>query len=428
MKEILERNGLELKKVIIIIIIIISLSVAINIAFGDNGFIKKAELEQNLTINSVTSEEDMLENDSGVTKEWDTSKVTPVESEDGVTVPIPEGYIASEATGEKSVSTGFVIYEGTETVDDDNVEIAKTERNQFVWVPVDDIDDIAWEANGDRTDSNGRTNYQGKLYDFSSDGATEMSSYGQGITSYREPAIVTGNSSETGSSYDGSYGNYSTILGLNSSSEFLTQLQEEFNEMIESIETYGGFYIGRYETGKLQENDDAEPVVVQGESEISNVNWYYMYQNSKLVAEEGGSVVTTMLWGCLWDRTLIWLTETNAANKANGKSYAEIVNSSDWGNYSSSSVQATGSSEAWKANNIYDLAGNVLEWTIEACTTFSRVYRGGGYLVSGSVLPVSDRSIYDPSDSSIYLRVTSSTLYRTMSSDKDSKDILIITR
>ena len=169
----------------------------------------------------------------------DTSKVTPVESADGVTVPVPIGYTASEATGENSVNDGFVIYEGTEVVNDGNVTTAKTTRNQFVWIPVDDISQIANQTSG--TDENGRQNYQGKLYDFSTTGATEMSNYGQGTTTYREPDVVP---TDDGNAY-------LTILGLSSSSEFKTQLQEEFNEMIESVDTYGGFYIGRYETGNL---------------------------------------------------------------------------------------------------------------------------------------------------------------------------------
>ena len=130
---------------------------------------------------------------------WNGEKVTPVESADGVTVPVPIGYTASEATGENSVNDGFVIYEGIEVVNDGNVTTAKTKRNQFVWIPVSDISQIANQTSG--TDGNGRQNYQGKLYDFSTTGATEMSNYGQGTTSYREPDIVTGSN---GTSYDGS--------------------------------------------------------------------------------------------------------------------------------------------------------------------------------------------------------------------------------
>ena len=54
-------------------------------------------------------------------------------------VPIPKGFVASQVTGENVKSNGFVIYEGTEPVNDSNVQVARTTRNQFVWVPVDDL-------------------------------------------------------------------------------------------------------------------------------------------------------------------------------------------------------------------------------------------------------------------------------------------------
>ena len=91
-----------------------------------------------------------------------------------------------------------------------------------------------------------------------------------------------------------------------------------------------------------------------------------------------------MIWGSLWDRTLIWLAETNATSGGvNGKSYSQLCDSSSWGNYwiddgssTTGTQRPTGSNEAWKANNIYDLAGNVLELTIEATRNDERIDRG----------------------------------------------------
>ena len=397
------QKGVTLVALVITIIVIIILStVTIDLAFGNNGLIKRAQLAKDMAANSTTAEQEemnrvmeeftnIMEEDNEITVpdelEWDTSKVTPVESADGVTVPVPIGYTASGATGENSVNDGFVIYEGTDVVNDSNVPTAKTSRNQFVWIPVDDISQIANQTSG--TDANSRQNYQGKLYDFSDTGATEMSNYGQGTTRYREPDIVTGN----GSQYDED-STYLSILGLSSSSEFKTQLQEEFNEMIESVDTYGGFYIGRYETGNLVASANTKPVVVKGNNSISSVNWYYMYQNSKLIGANS-NVVSTMIWGSMWDRALIWLTETG------DKTYSDLMNSSSWGNYSDSTgaaatnsggKQPTGTNDAWQANNIYDLAGNVYDWTIEAYSSNFRVSRGGFYVTNGSLFPASNRN------------------------------------
>ena len=405
-----KNNGITIVALAITIIIIIILStITINMAFGDNGLIQQAKNTKEQAEGMVNTEEGKMQEvlqeyanvmaaDSEITTPeeptlpsgWDSSKVTALEK-DGSIIPIPIGYVASEATGENTIDGGLVIYEGTTPVTDSNVSTAKTSRNQFVWVPVDDINDIAWEAQNGGTDSNGRTNYQGKLYNFTASGATEMTSYGQGTTSYREPDIVT--------YYDGtdatSNASYFTeaISSSMTGEQFKTQLQEEFNEMIESVDTYGGFYIGRYETGNLAENKTTKPLVVKGNESVGGARWYYLYQNSKLI-KANDNVASTMIWGCMWDRTLIWLAETNAKNSENGKSYTEIVNSSTWGNYNSRNQQPTGKDDKWKANNIYDLAGNAYDWTLEVYGinySTSRVTHGGDCNMTGSNGPASNR-------------------------------------
>ena len=94
------------------------------------------------------------------------------------------------------------------------------------------------------------------------------------------------------------------------------------------------------------------------------------------------------------------------------------TNSSSWGNYTNSTgdsasepwvrntLQNTGASEYWKANNIYDLAGNVNEWTQEKYSTGTyRAARGGGYDYDGAGSPAASRSPYDESGTYYYIRV-----------------------
>ena len=107
-----------------------------------------------------------------------------------------------------------------------------------------------------------------------------------------------------------------------------------------------------------------------------------------------------MIWGIQWDETLKWLIDTGE------KTYAEIASDSkSWGNYNeikftyytnTSKSTATksfgsptripsGAYEGANANNVYDLAGNVYDWTTESSgsgTSFGRYTRGcdyGGY-------------------------------------------------
>ena len=64
-------------------------------------------------------------------------------------------------------------------------------------------------------------------------------------------------------------------------------------------------------------------------------------------------------------------------------------------------MKNTGSNEAWKANNIYDLAGNCVEWTQEAGSTLDRAGRGGWYILNGADYAASNRQNFTfPNDDS----------------------------
>ena len=79
----------------------------------------------------------------------------------GDKVPVPNGYVGSKVAGENEIDTGYVIYEGTEEVNDSNVEEAQKTRNQYVWVPVPDASTMYG------IDENGKK--WGKLYTFTTE-------------------------------------------------------------------------------------------------------------------------------------------------------------------------------------------------------------------------------------------------------------------
>ena len=95
-----------------------------------------------------------------------------------------------------------------------------------------------------------------------------------------------------------------------------------------------------------------------------------------------------MIWGCQWDAVMRWMYNSGDAEK---KKYT--YDSTGKGNYSGSK-KATGSDSAYAVNNIYDMAGNVLDWTIEALITGNRVYRGGDCFGDNNFYPASVRNYY----------------------------------
>ena len=233
---------------------------------------------------------------------------------------------------------GFVIYEGTETVTSSNVATAKTTRNQYVWVPISstDVSNMYRITNGI---------LYGNRYEFTANGYSRDTS---SLYANTEP-MVNGER-------DLDHTHLKKYLEGMSRSQFLQEMREELYKMLESVKTYEGFYIGRYETGNINQK---VPVVKKGNSTISSVNWYVTYKRCKNLKGNNKAVQTGLIWRNQWDETLKWLINSGE------KIYAEVgSDSSSWANYSDTK-RPTGYSETWKANNIYDLAGNVADGTME---------------------------------------------------------------
>ena len=398
-----ERNSKVIRKetvitaVVILVVIIIASSVCAGLAFARN---EEADVQADAVTQSEqgTQASELVDNEN-MTVQTDAS---------GDKIPVPRGYVGSQAKGENEISKGYVIYEGEEPVTDTNVADAQKTRNQYVWVPVPDVSKMYG------TDSSGKK--WGKLYNFatSSSNANYDATTGaypnnwsetNGVmrisssTNYREPDVL---SSRDDNRYLKQYG-----LGSMTKHDLLLEMQKDFNNMINSVKKYGGFYIGRYETGNLSQDI---AVVQKGNTDINYQTWYAMYKKCKKLKGANKQVETGMIFGSQWDRTLMWLVESG------NKSIAEICDdSTSWGNYSNATFTytnssggtstknqnsgtriPTGSADYTKANNIYDLAGNVLDWTLEAYRTNYRVFRGGYCSHSGVSEPAGYRDGYYP--------------------------------
>lgn len=218
----------------------------------------------------------------------------------------------------------------------------------------------------------------------------------------------------------------------NSESQFSEIYDEKNTRLIQSIKKYNGFYIARYEAScKIADGSVENPMLpnsyitleleVQSKPSIytstrtPNFNQGYNVDNyqtgalwdcieygdavyySNKMYENSNSVCSHLPYGVEWDRILQWLIDSGNKTESQIKS-----NSNSWGTYNKRNLEYesgnytsnpynTGSNKKAVSNNIYDIAGNLSEWTQEI-TTNGRISRGGCYMSDGAVAPACYRS------------------------------------
>ena len=226
-----------------------------------------------------------------------------------------------------------------------------------------------------------------------------------------------------------------------------------YNEMLSSVFENGGFWIGRYETGikgteiketettktgvrtygtaytELHETTGHMPVI---KANVQPYTWVRCNQAQSLASSmESGIYNSSLMFGVQWDMVLMYLKNKETVDDAGLK-----ANSKDWGNHKDKlynitdtlvsystdqgatwlkapynktangmTLLTTGANKEFKKQNIYDLAGNVFEFTLEyarsgAYTTCA--LRGGVAGGRGNYGPASNRFVPSVLSSEVY--------------------------
>ena len=164
----------------------------------------------------------------------------------------------------------------------------------------------------------------------------------------------------------------------NSSKKQYKENDKTAKGLVNSVAKNYGFYISRYEASKA----DFDGIMVSGSfldvEPWNNVNYSEAKKAAELFTEIFGynDVKSALINSYAWDTTLKWLNQTE-------KSYSTSL---EYGNYSEE-IMTCGENETDCINNIYDMAGNLKEWTTELNDSnkneedendfTSRVIRGG---------------------------------------------------
>ena len=322
--------------VVTIVVLLILAGVSIAMLTGQNLILTQAQNAKQVTEESAEKEKRQL---SQVEASTHLENYDYTDAE-GNSAKIPAGFAVSNVDGENLVSKGLVII--------------GTTGNEYVWIPC-------------TTDSNDTNKLQYKR---------EETSWGieddNGTKAIKDELTLTG---VTPSEVED--GNGITITVLN---EIVEQVKTE----IASVEANGGYYIGRYEAGK--ENNVA--VIKQNQEPYTNIKWSEAYTLAKGI-DVGNKATSYLCSSYAWDTAIKFIqTHSTATNYATTrKNFNENWIDKDVKDKNGNVIKKSGTASRLNTglttakSNIYDMGGNLTEFTTELNPNTSEavVLRGGHY-------------------------------------------------
>ena len=354
---------------------------------------------------TITPAEDKLTpDDKG---ELITGENKPYEDETGKAI-IPGGFcVVKDSTAnpedKNTVESGLVISD----VAEDDLDNSK-HGNQFVWIPVEDYS---------------------KFHLIEGYFSRRLQQY---VRAEENPAREAGATIEAG--------NPLTNNSVAGSTESIA--------MYNSVKINKGFYIGRFEAGIAGKKDNVslttrteadgtvKPLVQKGVGVWNAIPWggtrtdisssdqlpgddtkpgavvvaRSLYPESDTIH----NVISTLCYGVQWDAALNFIDPKY--EKAEGNLTGFVANSTNKGNYggSTGSIAVTGSNKAYQQKHIYDLAGNVEEWIMEAYKENKRSMRGGYFTSTGGSEPASIRGAHYPDRVQNLIRFSPSFIFVTI--------------
>ena len=410
-----KNKGITLVALVVTIVVLLILAgVSINLVLGNNGIIAKAKDAE--TKSAEASENDLKGMNSLIEQ---MESALNGSGNGGKTEPETVPYLPSDDfhyDTSTSIDTGLVIKDAN--------------GNEYVWVVVPRTIAVY------KTTGLGKTTFTDADYTSIENDLKEYTKTYRGSTSY----------SDTYTADDKNVGWFADATAYNNLK----------NSMLKSVYENGGFYVGRYEAGidtttgtnrtsNTDKNSDGK-YTMPSTVPVTKADAYpYTYvtrtQAQNLASKvNAGTKTISLMFGVQWDLVLAFMSkDTTKVNQENLKEL--ISDSTTIGNYYNSTFQlsqtgqyavysnyslsstwnpstksttnfvdssrnkiaqssnrngilvTTGTSETNKVMNIYDIAGNVDEWTLESPSSDINqcASRGGSYFDTGSNNPAALR-------------------------------------
>ena len=354
MKKILKnKKGITLVALVVTIVILLILAGISISTLTNTGIFEKAkdareksevaEKQQSETLDSYEKElnkytSDNLEENIGVKFE----KNTELHDKNGAKIIVPAGFKVAN-TDDLTVEKGIVIED--------------SKGNQYVWIPCT------------TEDSKSQLQFKRTEWWVEDDGGAKASKDELTLT-------CPENYSDNGLTY--------AVVN-----EIVAQIKAEKD----SVRRNGGYYIGRYEVG----DENGTAVIKADKTPMANIIWSTAYSKAKGIG--GGPGATTYLCSSYaWDTAINFIQNNGFLNYAEARedSYNENWVDKNVKDLKGNIIKAANKAELLPTgkttpkSNIYDMGGNVSEFTTEVMPSTSEpvVLRGGIY---GDIGPAGQR-------------------------------------
>ena len=418
--------------VVTIVVLLILAGVSINLVLGNNGIIAKAK---DAETKSAEASENDLKGMNGLVSEMEGA----LAGNGGAGGSGADTKVPAEATAETAPYFPDNTFTKKEGTIDTGLVIQDASGNEYVWVvvPKSLYNNTNYNSNNAKKPSSS-TDYVNIEYCLQQYTAT-----------YRN-----------GTSYSDVYYSDDKNVGWFADETAYNNLK---NSMLKSVYENGGFYVGRYEAGigtnrtsKSATNSDGKYTIEGMPTPVSKADAYpYTYvtrtQAQNLASNvNSGTKTSSLMFGVQWDLVLAFMSRDTAkiistdvltknstaignyrdsvfqlSQTGKYATYSDRTLSSTWNpstksttNFVDSSrnkiaqssngngiIVTTGISEKNKVMNIYDVAGNVFEWTLEKTSNDSSpcAERGGCYDLSGSRNPAAYRISNNTTDANFII-------------------------
>ena len=412
--------------VVTIVVLLILAGVSINLVLGNNGIIAKAK---DAETKSAEASQNDLKGMNGLVSEMEgalagNGSTGSGSGNGGAGGSGADTKVPAEATAETAPYLPDNTFTKKEGTIDTGLVIQDASGNEYVWVVVPRTTAVY------ATTGLGKTTFTDADYTSIENDLKEYTKTYRGSTSFITDTWYADDKNE----------------GWLSETEYKTLK----NSMLKSVYENGGFYVGRYEAGIAengtsdeQTNSDGKYTIEGMPVPVSKADAYpYTYvtrtQAQNLASNvNSGTKISSLMFGVQWDLVLAFMH-----NKGNIEDSTLTSNSTTIGNYYNSTFDlnrgkyaqcgqlgntwknfdsaldsivvsnettgkmkkteqnsyqngillTTGGTEQSKVMNIYDIAGNVYEWTLEKTpnTYEPCVTRGGLFNDTGSYRPAAE--------------------------------------